>query len=151
MAQTDLENLVEYLRRRTARTHVGLWLMPLNRIGHEAEIAVHLGVQALDIGKYLHDKLPPGAEFVRLSAKKVIETLDDVASSIGQSDCVLVYNLDLLLSGVRDEERQQIWQDLFNRFPGRARVLLIAIPDTATHLLPSESLLKKWRDDSRLA
>jgi hypothetical protein len=151
MAQTDLETLVEYLRRRTSRTHVGLWLMPLNRIGHESEIAVHLGVQALDIGMYLHDKLPPGADFVRLSAQKVVETLDDAASSIGQSDCVLVYNLDLLLSGVKDEERQIIWQDLFNRFPGRARVLLIAIPDTATHLLPSESLLKKWRDDSRLA
>lgn len=151
MAQTNLEILVDYLRRRTSRTHVGLWLMPLNRIGHEAEIAVHLGVQALDIGKYLHDKLPTGAEFARLSARKVIETLNDVASSIGQSDCVLVYNMDLLLSGVKDEERQQIWQDLFNRFPGRARVLLIAIPDTATHLLPSESLLRKWQKDSRLA
>ncbi|MBU2496184.1 MAG: hypothetical protein KJ935_06795 [Candidatus Omnitrophica bacterium] len=151
MAQTDLETLVEYLRRRTARTHVGLWLMPLNRIGHEAEIAVRLGVQALDIGNYLHGKLPTGADFVRLSAQKVIETLDDVASSIGQSDCVLVYNLDLLLSGIKDEERQQIWLDLFNRFPGRARVLLIAVPDTATHLLPSESLHKKWQDDSRLA
>jgi hypothetical protein len=151
MAQTELETLVEYLRRRTARTHVGLWLMPLNRIGHEAEIAVHLGVQALDIGKYLYDKLPPGAEFVRLSAKKIMETLYDVASFVGQSDCVLVYNIDLLLSGVKDEERQQIWQELFNRFPGRARVLLVAIPDTATHLLPSESLLRKWKDDSRLA
>jgi hypothetical protein len=150
MAQTDLETLVEYLRRRTARTHVGLWLMPLNKIGHEAETAVHLGVQALNIGLYIHDKMPPGAEFVRLSAKKVVETLDEVASSNGQSDCVLVYNFDLLISGVKDEERQQIWQDLFNRFPGRARVLLIAIPDTATHLLPSESLLKKWKDDSRL-
>lgn len=63
MAQTNLETLVEYLRRRTARTHVGLWLMPLNKIGHEAEMAVHLGVQALDISLYLHDKLPPGAEF----------------------------------------------------------------------------------------
>jgi len=151
MAQTELETLVEYLRRRTARTHVGLWLMPLNRIGHEAEIAVHLGVQALDIGSYYHDKLPPGAEFVRLTAKRVMETLYDIASSIGQSDCVLVYNIDLILSGVKDEERQQIWQELFNRFPGRARVLLIAIPDTAIHLLPSESLLRKWIDDSRLA
>jgi hypothetical protein len=151
MAQTDLETLVEYLRRRTARTHVGLWLMPLNRIGHEAEMAVHLGVQALDIGLYLRNKLPPRAEFVRLSAQRVVETLDDVASSLGQSDCVLAYNIDLLLSGVKDEERQQIWQDLFNRFPGRARVLLIAIPETATHLLPSESLLIKWKNDSRLA
>ena len=71
--------------------------------------------------------------------------------SIGQSDCVLVYNLDLLLSGVKDEERQQVWQEFVNRFPSRTRVLLIAIPETATHLLPSELLLRKWKSDSRLA
>jgi hypothetical protein len=151
MASTDLKSLVEFLRRRTSRTHVGLWLMPLNRIGFEAETAIRLGVQELDISKYLLEKLPPGADFVRLSAKKIIKTLNEVASSIGQSDCVLVFNFDLLLSGVSDEERQQVWQELFNRFPGRARILLIAIPDKATHLFPYESLLKKWQDDSRLA
>jgi hypothetical protein len=151
MAQTNLDALVEYLRRRTGRTHVGLWLIPLKKIGHEEEIAIHLGVEALDVGKYLHDKLPLGADFVRLSTKKVLETLDSIASSIGQYDCVLIYNMDLLLAGVSDEERHQIWQELYSRFSNRTRALLIAIPETATRLFPSESLLEKWQHDSRFA
>ena len=124
--------------------------MPLSKIGHEAEIAVQLGVQALDIGTYLGGKIPAGAEFVRLSATKVVETLDDIASMPGRSDCLLVYNFDLLLSGVRSDERQRIWQNLFNGFPNRSSVLLLTVPESATHLLPSDSLLERWQRDNRL-
>jgi hypothetical protein len=152
MAQIELEKLVKYLRRRTSRTHVGLWLMPLDRVGYEADVAVHLDdVEALDIAMYLHNKIPKGADFVRLSAKKIIETLDSIASSLGQRDCVLVYNLDLLLSGIREEECQKVWQTMFNQLPGRARILILAIPKTADHLRPDESFLTEWKNDARLA
>lgn len=152
MAQSELEQLVKYLRRRTARTHVGLWLMPLDRVGHEANVALHLeDVEALDIAMYLHNKIPKGADFIRLSANKIIETLDSIASSIGQKDCVLVYNLDLLLSGIKEEDCQKIWHTMFNQLPGRARILILSIPKTAAHLLPDEPLLTKWKNDSRLA
>jgi hypothetical protein len=150
MAKTDPDTLVELLRRGTPRTRVGLWRMPLNKIGKEAEIAIQLGVQALDISRYYYDHLPKGAEFVRLSASKVVNTLDTIASSIGSSNCVLIYNLDLLLAALKVEEQQQIWKDLFNRFPNRLRSLIIIIPETAYYLLPSETLLEKWQQESRL-
>ena len=101
MAQTELTSLVEYLRRGTPRTRVGLWCAPLSKIGKEAEIAIQLGIQSLDVGKYYLGRLPMGAQFARLSSQKVIETLDSIASSMGQSDCVLVFNFDLLLSGLK--------------------------------------------------
>ncbi len=150
MAQTDPSTLVEYLRRGTPRTRIGLWRLPLSRIGKEAELAISIGTQALDVSKYYYEHLPQGADFVRLSTPKVMTTLDEIASSIGQSNCVLIYNLDLLLAALKTEERQQIWQDLFNRFPNRLRAIIVMIPETAHHLLPDEDLLEKWWQESRL-
>jgi hypothetical protein len=150
MAPTDPNTLFELLCRGASRTRVGLWRVPLSKIGKEAEIAVNLGAQAVDISRYYYEHLQKGAEVVHLSAPKVISTLDSIASSIGSSNCVLIYNLDLLLSPLKVEELQQIWQDLFNRFPNRRRAIILIIPETAHHLLPSESLLEKWQNESRL-
>ena len=149
MARTQLEKLIEHLRH-TSRTRVGLWRMPLNKIGHEAESAIRIGAEALDVGRYLRERIPAGAEFVRLSEQKVLETLDHIASTHGESDCVLSFNLDLLLAGVSSDERQKIWQSLFNGFPNRTRVLLISVPETAVNLLPTETHLEKWQSDARL-
>ena len=150
MAQIELTSLVDYLRRGTPRTRVGLWCAPLSKIGKEAETAIQLGIQPLDVGKYYLERLPKGAQFARLSSQKVIETLDSIASSMGQSDCVLVFNFDLLLSGLKTQERQQVWLDLFNHFPNRRRALIIVLPDTAKHLLPTEELLENWQRETRV-
>ena len=149
MAQTNIESLIDHLRY-TSRTRVGLWRFPLAKIGHEAEFAVRFGVEGLDVSAYMRERLPIGAEFVRLSEQKVLDTLDEIASTHGKSDCVLVYNFDLLLSGVTSNERKSIWQFLFNGFPNRTRALLLVIPETADQLLPSETNIDAWQRDSRL-
>jgi hypothetical protein len=69
---------------------------------------------------------------------------------MGQSDCVLVFNFDLLLSGLKTQERQQVWSDLFNHFPNRRRALIIMLPETAKHLLPTEELLENWQRETRV-
>lgn len=150
MVPTELHKLVAYLRQGTPRTRVGLWRSPLSWIGKETDIAISLGVQALDVGAFYSDNLQPGADFARLSSANIIETLDKVASAPGQSNCVLVYNLDLLLAGVPIEHRQQVWQDLFNKFPHRLRAVVIMLPETALQLLPTEQLLEKWKNENRL-
>src|SRR3990172_5212304 len=80
MAQTNIESLIDHLRY-TSRTRVGLWRFPLAKIGHEAEFAVRFGVEGLDVSAYMRERLPIGAEFVRLSEQKVLDTLDEIASS----------------------------------------------------------------------
>jgi len=149
MAQTNIESLIYHLRF-TSRTRVGLWRFPLAKIGHEAEIAVHFVIEGLDVSAYMRERLPNGAEFVRLSEQKVLDTLDEIASTHGKRDCVLVYNLDLLLSGVTSSERKRIWQFLFNGFPNRTRALLLVIPETADQLMPSETNIDAWLEDSRI-
>ena len=141
--------LVEYLRSRTLRTNIGLLLLPLSEVGTEADLAVRLGVESLDIAKYYHSTLDPRTEFARLSAARLFNSLDQIASTEGFNDCVLIYNFDLLLSGLRDSDRDQIWQDIYNRLPNRKRALLLTIPNTAIHLFPPEYLFKKLQDDCR--
>lgn len=150
MVPTELHTLVAYLRQGTPRTRVGLWRAPLSWVGKEADVAISLHVQAVDVADFYLSQLPKGADFARLSPAKIVETLDTVASSLGSSNCVLVYNLDLLLAGISSEDRQQVWQDLFNRFPHRLRALVIMLAETAVQLLPTEQLLEKWENESRL-
>ena len=143
--------LVQFLRRATLRTRIGLWCMPLEAVGREREIGVHLGVETVDIRTPLRANLAPDAEFLRLSTIKIVETLDTIATQSGQSDCVLVCNLDLLLAGVTQQECHQVWEELFNGLPYRSRALLLAIPQTAAHLLPYDEMLDSWRRDNRVA
>lgn len=142
--------LIEYLRSATFRTRIGLWYMPLEAVGREKDIAVQLNVEAIDIRTPLYTKIAPGAEFLRLSTVKIIETLDLIASNTGRSDCALVYNLDLLLSGIPQKECSQVWKELFDGLPHRSRALLIPIPETAKQTLPGDQLLEAWLRDNRV-
>jgi len=151
MGQTEPIELVEHLKRGNSRTNVGIWRMPLNKIGQEADIAFRLSVEAIDVSAYYRSTLAPNTEYARLSVTRLFDVLDAIASNRGSCDCVLIYSFDLLLAGLKEEDRNQIWQDLYNRFPNRERALLIAIPETANHLLPLEDMLEKWKKDGRLS
>jgi hypothetical protein len=54
------------------------------------------------------------------------------------------------MSGLKIQERQKVWSDLFNHFPNRRRALIIVLPDTAKHLLPIEELLENWQRETRV-
>ena len=150
MVQTEALKLVNYLRRGTARTRIGLWRVPLTIIGTEQEIAINLGIQPVDFSKYYLDRLPPGTKMVKVDSTKVLDSIDNIASSVGPSDCVLIYNFDLLLAKLKVEEIHQVWGDLFNHVPNRLRAILIMVPETALQQIPSENLLEKWEKENRL-
>jgi hypothetical protein len=150
MAPNDALSLVKYLRRGTARTRIGLWRVPLAFIGTEQEIAISLGIQAIDISRYYFNKLPTGTKVVKTTSSKVIDSIDSIASSIGPSDCVLIFNFDLLLAKLKIEETQQVWVYLFNHLPNRLRAILIMMPETTLKLLPSDTLIEKWEKEDRL-
>lgn len=152
MGQIEPVELVEYLKRGNFRTNVGIWRIPLSKIGQEADIAFRLDLGMLDARKEFLSKLPAKTEYARLSVTRLYKFLDEIADRSDMRDCVLICNFDLLLAGLRKEQdRNQVWQDLYNRFPNRQHALLIAIPETANHLLPSEDMLEKWQKDGRLS
>jgi hypothetical protein len=146
----EVRALIAFLRRHTLRTRVGLWRMPLEYVGREPDTAASLLIEAFDFRQAVQQQLPEGTRYVRLTFEKVLEALDFVASSEGWTDCALVYNLDLLLAGLKRDERQRVWESLLGGLPYRRRALLLAVPATATQVLPSTQLIESWQRERRL-
>ncbi len=147
---SPVRELIDRLRRPTFRTRVGVWCMPLDYIGQEPDVAVLLGIEAVDVREPILQQLPEGTRFVRLTPEKIFAALDNIANNIGKKDCVLVYNVDLLLAGLTRERRQSVWQGLFDGLPHRSRALVVAIPASAERLLPTAQLLEALQRDERL-
>lgn len=146
----DVRALIAFLRRPTLRTRVGVWHMPLECVGQERDVAARLGVEAVDVREAIWQQLPEGTRFVRLTVEKTLAALDVIATTQGNTDCAFVYNMDLLLTGLSRENRQRIWENLFDGLPHRSRALLMAIPETAHSALLPARWREVWRRDGRL-
>ena len=149
-ALSPVRELIAFLRRHTLRTRVGVWCMPLSYIGQEHDVAALLNLEAVDVRQPVLDALPVGTRYVNLTFEKVLEALDSIASRAGQTDCAFVYNLDLLLAGLTRDDRQRVWESLGDGLPYRTRALLLAMPETASRMLPPDRLYEAWRLNGRL-
>lgn len=143
--------VVKLIRANILRIRTGLWLLPTASLGQERNEAARLLVDAVDIREKLIQRLPANSRFIGLTDQKVIELLDEVAEQEGQSDCALVYNLDLLLSHLKQQEIKYIWQHVIESMPHRTCALLITMPASATDLMPSNEQLVQLTREKRLA
>ncbi len=143
--------VVKLIRATILRIRNGLWLLPTTSLGQERNEAARLLVDAVDLRQRLIRHLPADTRFIGLTDQKVIELLDEVAEQEGQSDCALVYNLDLLLSHLKQQEIKYIWQHVIESMPHRSCALLITMPASATDLLPSDEQLVQLAREKRLA
>lgn len=138
MGTKSPSEVVSLLRSNAFRLRTALWLMPSVLLGQERNAAARLMVDAIDLRDVLLQHLPEGSRFSRLSDQKITELLDEVSELEGQSDCALVYNLDLLLARLSPQGVKAVWQYVFEFMPHRSRALLLAMPASAIELLPSE-------------
>lgn len=145
-----VQDLKEKLRAPNQRNRIGLWLASRRFWADAANAAAQLGIDAEDVGKRFLEGLPEKARYSGLSGTKVIRLLDEIADNDGNSPCVLVCNLDLLLAGLQFEEREDVWQSLWQRFPYRRRALLIVMPEKAYDLTPPAHTLNDWLREGRL-
>lgn len=151
MASISPFDLISLLRGYRLRVRTGLWLLPRELLGQEPDEAARLGIDAVDLRQQLLAGLPQDTSFSGLNAACMIELLDDICRRDRGSDCVLVYNFDLLLARLRHDERSEVWQLLYDGFPHRSRALLIVMPRGANALLPTNQALQAWQRDGRLA
>lgn len=151
METLNVSEVVKLLRRSSLRVRTGLWLIPATALGQEENEAARLGIDAIDLRQHLIALLPQNTGFAHLSSARVLELLDNTCNQPVGSECILIYNLDLLLAGLKLQERQQVWRHLFQSFSHRSKALLLCMPQTATHLLPADEDLDGWRKDQRLA
>jgi hypothetical protein len=143
--------VVRLIRANTLRIRTGLWLLPAVLLGQERNEAARLMVDSVDISEVLFKQLPANSRFIGLTDQKLIELLDKVTEEEGQSDCALVYNVDVLLARLNPQEIKYIWQYLIEFLPHRSRALLITMPASANELLPSEDQINLLARENRLA
>jgi len=151
MNTSSPRDVVRLLQSNTLIHRTGIWLMPTSMLGHEPDHAARLNVDAIDIRAPLFKSLPEGTRFLGLSGDKVIQLLDQVCEHTKYTDCILIYNFDLLLARLRQQDRLYIWHQLYNSFPHRKHSLIIVMPEGAEQLLPTGSELRLWNSDKRLA
>ena len=151
MELVSLNDVLSAIRSLSVRLKVGLWLMPLTYLGEERIEAARLQIDAADLRQCLLAGLPEKAQFAGLTANAVLEGLDGIATESGNSDCVLVYNVDLPLACIPAAERRLVWQRAHIAMPYRPRALLLAVPATAHDVLPPADELDQWGREKRLA
>jgi len=151
MNSSKLEDVIALLRSNKLRVRIGLWLMPMQTLGREKEMAVRLGVDASDARQPILDSLVKGQRYLGLDDSVVLSAIDHIANTNMMTDCSLVYNLDLLLARLTVAERDTFWNQLLQGLPHRPRSLLIGMPVDAQELAPQTNYLESWRRDQRLA
>ncbi len=143
--------LVQRLRSRTLRNRTGILLLPPTALQQIEDIAARLGIQSVDYRRLVLQRVPPGSRYAGISVDAERQTIDALLEDTLGKDCVLLYYLDLILARLEYAERQRLWTILFRETSNRSRALVLAMPATAKHLLPSADALCDWKKDARVA
>lgn len=151
METSSPAEVVTLLRAKVLRNQVGLWRYPIALLGQEKNEAAKLMVEAVDLRRELLNSPGIGNRFVDLTPQRAFDLVDAVSQQKGIGGCALVYNLDLLLSGLTYQDREWVWQMVLNSLPHRPRAVLLSLPDTADRLFPSSDQLEQLAQVKLLA
>jgi len=132
------------------RVKTGLWLFPPFYLGREVDEARRLCLEPIDLRGRLLAILPEGTRYSGLSDDRILQLVDMISNETGDWAGALIYHFDLLISRLNSEDRGAVWDDLLISLPHRERSVVIAMPATATHLLPPAHKLAIWRQEKRL-
>ncbi|MEW5877253.1 MAG: hypothetical protein AB1751_04195 [Acidobacteriota bacterium] len=140
------QEMIELLEKPGNRLRTGLLLVPPSRLEKAGEIAAHLLADIEDIAEMALKAIPPGSNFACLSARRIEEWLDQISYKATGQKRALVINLDLLLAGVGEKERAEVWHFAKTGMPYRPRVLIVMVPAIAGLVLPA---LDEWNRAGR--
>ena len=149
MPVSEINDLVNLLCSPVLVNKTGILLIQLSLIGKEADLAAGLNLDSIDICGFYSKRLPVGGNYLALTWEKMINTLDAITQLPELSDCVLVYNIDLLLSKLTQKERNQTWDRLFWGFRHKDRAILLLISIESKNLIPDNKSLQIWVESNR--
>ena len=145
------QELVGQLRRKAVTCKTGLLLLPRSRLGTEPNLAATNGMDAVDLAQVFVSKQSGDSDFVGITLQRLWKELDGIADSPDGSDCVLIYNVDLLLARLDSPDRQGLWRHLRQNPPHKRRAIVLLMPAEAAALLPSDNELTTWRRFRKVA
>ena len=136
-ALSPLRALVWHLRGKTAgRARLGYLCHAPQSEPNWGDIAARVGCEIAVLPQLWLARLPTGARFAAISVAGLLDALDGIAQSRGESDVAVVIGLDLLLTRLDPDECARFWDDLPHRLPHRPRALILALPQSFARLGP---------------
>jgi hypothetical protein len=150
MANVKLDDLVRTLQRPSLRIRTGVVLLSVGLVGKESILAARLNLEHVDWRHWKIDRLDSASRFVDLSSETLVEDLRAMVQDPSvPGPCIWVHNVDLFVSSLPYDQREQFWSFLrleFKEFRG----LLLSLPQKSTHLLPLQER-RYWETGQRLA
>lgn len=151
MSETSAEQLVESLRGASLHNRTCILLLPLPWLGREREIATRLEISYADEQERVLGQLDRGQKYLGMGWQDLIaKELTELACGVGpDGNCVLIANLDLLVSSFGAADRNLFWSFLRDSYRPTWG-LLLALPDETRRLM-TEGERSLWASTGRLA
>jgi hypothetical protein len=150
METIPIEDLVKLLNSNELIVRTGLWLVPAKWNINVAGLAARFNMDALDMRQVWLDQLPSGVKMAGIRRERLLEIISNIADQQNLSDCALLYNLDLLISGLPLEDRIIFWHHSIKGLPHKARALLFLFPDEAYENLIDPENRINWQGSGRI-
>ena len=143
--------VLELLTHGDIRYRTGILELAPAWLGREREIAARLGIDFADLRERVLRQIKPGQRQLRIDWQRLIdrELGGLVENSFPMRGCVLVSNLDLIVSSLRAAERERFWSTLREAYRHRWG-LLLTLPSTNGRLISSAER-ELWIAANRLA
>ncbi|MCL6576919.1 hypothetical protein [Kyrpidia sp.] len=151
MIGSNPNDLVKVLRGGGLMCRTGILLIPTHILGRETSIAAEYNLDSLDYVSWKEKYLLPGGRFLGLNSEKLLGDMDRLLQEPSHTDALLIYNLDLALAYLSYRERNSFWRFMRTNFRKRPKSLVLALPSTATKLLPYDEERVIWYKEGRLA
>ena len=150
MSDLSVLQLIGYLTGRSLRNRTGILLVPLSWLGHEREIASRLGISFDDECERILSQLMPGQRYLGQTWIDLAKDLDGmIQNSRLDGRCLLVANLDIVLSSLGTDDRSLFWSFLYESYKP-SYGLLLTLPNEIRRLI-TEQELSTWTGTGRLA
>ena len=152
METIPLIDLIEYLCRPAQRVRTGIWLEPNEAVGNEKEVIASLGrlCDAVDMQEVVLKRRPETTKYSGISVDRIHEWVDDTLSKDVETDCAILYHLDLILSYLPSSERERTFEIFNTAFTHRPTAIIVALPAGLVGGLLREEWLEDWRASNRL-
>ncbi len=141
-----VQKMIEQLEEPGLRVRTGLIVVPSSRLQRVRDLAARLNAAAEDVVEAVLKDIPDGASTANLSSSGIQDALDKISEKQSGHRRVFVENLDLLLSAVKETERNEVWWFILNSMPYRRRVTVVVMPQEAKEILPD---IGTWEQQGR--
>jgi hypothetical protein len=144
---TDARNsrpLLDQLKQRRFRSAVALLLYDPDCTINWTDVALNNSLGLSDYVALMLSQVNPATRYLNIDAGTEHDRLSHLAETLKTHSCILVTNFDIALTRLSFDERTRLWHNLLHHFPYRETALLIAMPQSASEVLPDLDALHWW-------